>query len=496
MDSARSTRSTDRSRRGTSRKKTGCATCKSRHTRCDEKTPVCNNCERLGLQCRPSEFITQSTWSSILSTDPPPGEERETDSTSTFSKFLPSFSPQATRASSKGSASELSSSLTPSNQATVASQSSRSLSRPSSSGISVELNDEVITLLNTFRAGLATWMDVFDFDKTYEREVSRRALHSDFLLRCICAFTARNLSLLVSGEVWSPIASRYYGEALNYMIVALSCGEPDSDALTAAILLSSYEALAASRTSHQSHYKGAMSLIITRGISASSIGLDKANFFIYMRHEITIALSNQEPLQFDPKRWNITKPGARAWEDHLANYLMLLIGHIVNLIYKGIESPSDRTRLKDQVDEWYDTTTEEFRGIAYGEVSESGFQKIFFPVPASAAAILWFHAAQILLFAEGDTFSPSSSLSKIKVQEHAKSIINIASSELPASARCFAITPIYIAGKHIHERDWILYPRQDTIFGTNDASERLYSVPTAFAFHVEYIEKLFQTLIM
>ncbi|KAJ5761140.1 hypothetical protein N7520_008296 [Penicillium odoratum] len=132
-------------------------------------------------------------------------------------------------------------------------------------------------------------------------------------------------------------------------------------------------------------------------------------------------------------------------EDHLANYLMMLIGHIVNLMYKGNESPSDRTRLKDQVDEWYVTTTEEFRGIAYGEVSESGFQKFFFPVPASAAAIISFHAAQILLSAEEDTFSPPASFSNIKVQEHAKSIINIASSELPASARCFAITPIYIA---------------------------------------------------
>lgn len=171
------------------------------------------------------------------------------------------------------------------------------------------------------------------------------------------------------------------------MIVALSCGEPDSDALTAAILLSSYEALAASSTSHQSHYKGAMNLIITRGISASSIGLDKANFFIYMRHEITIALSNEEPLQFDPKRWNITKPGARAGGDHLANYLMLLIGHIVNLIYKSDVSPADRKRLQDQLDEWYDATAEEFRGIAYGEVSENGLQKMFFPVPASGE--LW-----------------------------------------------------------------------------------------------------------
>lgn len=205
------------------------------------------------------------------------------------------------------------------------------------------------------------------------------------------------------------------------MIVALGYAEPDSDALTAAILLSSYEAIGVSRISHQSHYKGAMNLIITRGISASSIGLDKANFFIYMRHEISIALNNEETLQFDPKRWNITKPRAGAREDHLANFLMLLIGHIVNLIYSSDASSSERKKLKDQVDEWYGNTTADFRGTAYGEIYENGGRKIFFPVPASgelvhafkvvsnpslanyiiAAAMLWFHAAQILLFAEG-----------------------------------------------------------------------------------------------
>ncbi|KAJ5773029.1 hypothetical protein N7457_007925 [Penicillium paradoxum] len=381
----------------------------------------------------------------MISMNSTPGDRPESDSAPTSKILLPS-------ATSNGSASELSRSLTPFNLDTEAPLSSRSSNLTLvSTGISVELNDEVVFLLNTFRAGLATWMDVFDFDKTYERVVTRRALHSDLLLHCICAFTARHLSLLASGEVWLPIASRYYGEALNFMIAALRCEEPDNDALTAAMLLSSYEALGASRTSHQSHYKGAMNLIITRGISASSHGLDKANFFVYMRHEITIALSNEKSLQFDPKRWNISKPGARAREDHLANYLMLLIGHIVNLVYMSDGSPSDRKNLKDQIEEWYEATTEEFRGIAYGEVSDDGIQKIFFPLPASAAAMLWFHAAQILLHAEGNTRELSNDCWSIAVQKNATSVINIASSELPSSTRCFAITPIYLAGKHIHD---------------------------------------------
>lgn len=30
---------------------TGCSTCRRRHVRCDEASPVCNNCVRLGLEC-------------------------------------------------------------------------------------------------------------------------------------------------------------------------------------------------------------------------------------------------------------------------------------------------------------------------------------------------------------------------------------------------------------------------------------------------------------
>lgn len=30
---------------------TGCSTCRRRHVRCDEASPICNNCTRLGLEC-------------------------------------------------------------------------------------------------------------------------------------------------------------------------------------------------------------------------------------------------------------------------------------------------------------------------------------------------------------------------------------------------------------------------------------------------------------
>jgi Fungal specific transcription factor domain/Fungal Zn(2)-Cys(6) binuclear cluster domain len=340
-------------------------TCKSRHTRCDENKSVCSNCQRLGLQCRASEFITHSAWSAV------DGGGQSTTSTE-LSTSISSDLDVSLSSSVNSSDSPSRSTSLPSPKATA----------PTPRSSFVNLNDEAVHVLNVFRSGLATWMDIFDHDCTYQREVGRRALSSELLGRCICAFTAKHLSLLASGEVWRPVASRYYGEALNLLIKELGSPEPQSDALTAAMLLGSYEVLAAQDHEHQRHYQGAMKFINVRGIIASSVGLDKANFWIYGRHEISVALAKESPAQLDPRDWNATWPDAVATEDRMANCLMCLAGRAVNLTYDD-GSALDRLTLIDDLERWYNVTSETFRGRAYGETNQEGLNKVHFAVPAA-----------------------------------------------------------------------------------------------------------------
>ena len=114
--------------------------------------------------------------------------------------------------------SPLDSSSLASNHTTAASSLSPSPAIPSAL---LELNDEMVHLFNIYRSGLSAWMDIFDFENTYQREVSRRAMYSELLLKCICSFTAKHLSLLASGEVWRPIAARYYGDVRNSACTSL-----------------------------------------------------------------------------------------------------------------------------------------------------------------------------------------------------------------------------------------------------------------------------------
>ncbi|RDL36205.1 Uncharacterized protein BP5553_06817 [Venustampulla echinocandica] len=56
-------------RRTHRKSRTGCKTCRSRHIRCDEKTPICRNCERSGRQC---QYVTKHKVESDQQS-PPPG---------------------------------------------------------------------------------------------------------------------------------------------------------------------------------------------------------------------------------------------------------------------------------------------------------------------------------------------------------------------------------------------------------------------------------------
>ena len=47
-------------------------------------------------------------------------------------------------------------------------------------------------------------MDLCDHEAIYQGAVARCVLRSELLLRCVWVFTAKNVSLLKSEEIWKP----------------------------------------------------------------------------------------------------------------------------------------------------------------------------------------------------------------------------------------------------------------------------------------------------
>ncbi|KAI1853593.1 hypothetical protein JX266_001577 [Neoarthrinium moseri] len=300
----------------------------------------------------------------------------------------------------------------------------------------VSIDAETAHLLAKYKAGVATWMDIFDHGCSYQREVPRRSLTSELLMKSICAFTAKHLSLLPSGQIWAAPASTYYGDALRLLIRHLASDAPHEDALTATILLSSYEMVAAQGQEHKRHFHGAMVLIMSRGISARSLGMDRANFWIYVRHEITVALVNETTLQIDPSKWHTSWQEGNVEEDVLGNQLLCLVGRAINVVY-GPGSPdpmsNERQAIQTDAETWSRSLPASFRGVNYGMADDRGFHKRCFAVPSAALA------------------------------------------DVPQSVRSFSPQALFIAAKHVHGIDkktalWALLGDVETRHGFSTRS--------------------------
>ncbi|KAH6643361.1 C6 zinc finger domain protein [Truncatella angustata] len=431
------------------KRKAGTRSRTARHTRCDETKPVCNNCARLNLECQPSEFITQSSWSAPskpaeLTTDSWDPSTSTTSSTSTststnnnnnfgtawaslpkptstwdlFNVCMPDFildENDPPTSVSSGLLSSSSSALPSSSSSSTPALAPGTLHLPHQP--TIPLTAEIAHLLAVYQTGVATWMDIFDHTCAYQREVPRRCLNSELLMRSICAFTAKHLSLLPSGLIWASAASGYYGDSLRLLIRHFNSDDPPDDALTATVLLSSYEMIAAQGREHQRHFYGAMVLITTRGINALSQGMDRANFWVYIRHEITVALVNETPLQINPREWNASWYEGMVEEDALGNHLLYLVGRAIDVAYSRAlpaSTSSERHAIQAEAARWFNALPTSYPGVRYGEPDVHGFNKTYFAIPAAD-----------------------------QVQYHAMEIANIALSDIPQSVRSFSAQPLF-----------------------------------------------------
>ncbi|PSN72990.1 hypothetical protein BS50DRAFT_175974 [Corynespora cassiicola Philippines] len=323
----------------------------------------------------------------------------------------------------------------------------------SSTVSSVTLTSETAFLLQTYLRTVATWMDLMDHTCTYQLSIPRFALSSPLLFHGICAFTAKHLALAnnCTNRYWDPVAQAHYGSALRLLIHALNSHD-HSHALTATILLSSYEIVAALGSEHhRRHFLGLTMLIKHHGITARSTGIDGANFWVYVRHEIAIALGNGQSLVLNPEDWNVFWEEGERREDVLGNRVLWILARVINLVY-GADGQTEagrveRQRFLNELEEWRASLSDTFVGVPYGDADEDGFRKVYFGVTAAAAAAFWYHVVHILLYTEPTLQDPSY---KPLIQDQAMRITNIAISNFPDSVKVFGTHGLFFAAKHIN----------------------------------------------
>ncbi|KAF1915075.1 hypothetical protein BDU57DRAFT_557300 [Ampelomyces quisqualis] len=298
----------------------------------------------------------------------------------------------------------------------------------------ISLTSATAFLLQTYTRTVATWMDLFDFQSCYQLTVPQLVLKSPLMFHCVCAFAANHLALsnTSSNPAWQFVAVKHYGEALSM---------PDHEhALTASILLLSYEIQGAQRSEdYRRHFLGLTGLIRSRRITAQCTGMDRANFWIYVRHEIALSFSSEKPLVLDPLEWKVTWNKGETREDVLGNHVVWIVARVVNLIYgpdgQSASSKAKREAFLEELEVWRAGLSETFVGIPYGDKDDEGFRRVYFPVTAAAAAAFWYHIVHVLLYAEpmlqDESYVPL-------IQEQAMQTTNIAISDFPAALKVFS----------------------------------------------------------
>jgi hypothetical protein len=129
---------------------------------------------------------------------------------------------------------------------------------------------------------------------------------------------------------------------------------------------------------------GAAMLIKSRHICARSVGIDRANFWIYVRHEIGMALAFEKPLLLNPDDWGVHWRENETREDILGNQILWILGRVINLVY-GEEGNTPNSKPKRQeflneLEEWRAGLSDAFIGVPYGEENEEGIRKVYFTV--------------------------------------------------------------------------------------------------------------------
>ncbi|KAF7453784.1 hypothetical protein A1F99_010420 [Pyrenophora tritici-repentis] len=162
------------------------------------------------------------------------------------------------------------------------------------------------------------------------------------------------------------------------------------------MLLLSYEIHTAQRSEdYRRHFLGLTVLIKSRHVTAQSNGTDVANFWIYIRHQIVVAMASEQPLILDPAEWEVSWKEGEIREDVLGNHVLWILARVINLVFgpDGLTEAGKEQRqgFLTEIEIWRKGLSDTFVGIPYGDKDKDGFCKVYFPVAAAAAAAFCTH---------------------------------------------------------------------------------------------------------
>ncbi|KIW51350.1 hypothetical protein PV05_10083 [Exophiala xenobiotica] len=263
---------------------------------------------------------------------------------------------------------------------------------------------EEASLFRHFLEKLGPWFDMNDNEKTFTRELVRKAHVSPILLKAVLALSSRHLATIANFD--SSKAERYSEECVQEMIVCLAnrVESMNDDLFAATIILRTKEEMDAypHGMDLQAHLLGIKAFTHSDWLESSTSSLRECTYWSALRQEINFALVQHRPLDINLRVNFIRNTTFDLTNEHdWSNYCTLNLANIIMFCFGSPErSTSEYRALYDESVRVSDTLPSTYHPFYYakpGATDTSTIPQIWLASEAAVFSLQYLFISKILL---------------------------------------------------------------------------------------------------
>lgn len=244
------------------------------------------------------------------------------------------------------------------------------------------LSSEKAFLLRHYMVALAPSLDVCDPGRHFSTVVPELATTSNLLLHAILAVSAHHLSRTTDFD--PTVAEDYHERCVELLIPILDDSFAVADEVVAAtVLLRFYEQMSSAVIGfdQEAHLSGASAFMNSESTCATAGGLREASFWLFLRQDIDVALSQQRLLKLDLEAFSAGLDLQGPACDHTwANRIVWITAEVLTFLFGSQRSQDKLSELIEKTESWMYGKPASFRPLY---VSEEGgvFPEIYYTRP-------------------------------------------------------------------------------------------------------------------
>jgi hypothetical protein len=281
-------------------------------------------------------------------------------------------------------------------------------------------DSEEAYLLHHYIVSRARLLDICDPHSHFGRTVPELATKSPLLLNAVLAVSAHHLSRTAG---YDPLVAEMYHERCVELLIPLldDLSTVSDEVVAATVLLRNFEQMSSAITGFdcEHHLSGTSAFMNSESTCVTVGGLRQASFWIFIRQDLDVALSQQRPLKLNLE--------AYATEMHLdtpsddwgwANSIVWITAEVVAFSF-GWEKPRIKyEELKLKAESWWQRKPRSFqplyvgKGPAFPAIYYSQawhgkhdlpeFEDVFLPLTRLQALGMQYYHTTMILLAIGD----------------------------------------------------------------------------------------------